>query len=188
MIYATIEALRSGLADIAQSPRDAGELKLIVRRPQTGNRQIVEEGELDPAEGLVGDNWKVRFNHRSPGQPPNPETQLNIMNSRVIALLAGDVNGWAMAGDQLFLDLDLSAENMPAGTRLSIGSAVIEVTAKPHTGCGKFAARFGKDAMDFVNSPEGRRLRLRGVNARVVRPGFIRIGDLARKTRVADET
>ena len=107
--------------------------------------------------------------------------QLNLMNARVIALLAQVRERWSLAGDQLYLDLDLSADNLPAGTRLALGSAVILVTAEPHTGCQKFAARFGRDAIQFVNSPLGRQLHLRGVNARVVQPGVIRVGDVVRK-------
>ena len=116
---------------------------------------------------------------------PHPDMQLNIMNARVIALVAGSRDRWALAGDQLYIDLDLSADNLPAGTRLSIGSAIVEVTAVPHTGCGKFAARFGVDAVKFVNSPVGRQLNLRGINAKVIQPGTIRVGDVARKVPAA---
>jgi MOSC domain-containing protein YiiM len=103
------------------------------------------------------------------------------MNARVIALIAQDEDRWPLAGDQLFVDLDLSKTNLPAGTRLALGSAVIEVTAEPHTGCRKFVDRFGLDAMQFVNSEAGRRLQLRGINAKVVQGGTIRVGDLVRK-------
>jgi MOSC domain-containing protein YiiM len=103
------------------------------------------------------------------------------MNARVIDLVAREKDRWSLAGDQLFIDLDVSAENLPPGTRLALGSAVIEVTNQPHTGCKKFAARFGLDALKFVNSPVGRQLQLRGVNARVRQAGVIRIGDLVKK-------
>jgi MOSC domain-containing protein YiiM len=107
--------------------------------------------------------------------------QINIMSARVIALVAMDRERWPLAGDQLFVDLDLSAHNLPPGTRLGIGEAVLEVTPLPHTGCAKFMARFGIDAVKFVNSPEGKELRLRGLNARVVQSGSIRAGDPVRK-------
>ena len=139
------------------------------------------EGTLNVTEGLVGDNWKTRGSKNMPDGSANPDMQVNIMNARVIALLAGDKDRWQLAGDELFIDLDLSAANLPAGTRLALGSAILEITATPHTGCNKFAARFGTDATNFVNSPLGRELHLRGVNARVLQSGTIRVGDLARK-------
>jgi MOSC domain-containing protein YiiM len=107
--------------------------------------------------------------------------QINVMNARVAALVAQDRHRWHLAGDQLYLDMDLSAENLPAGTQLAIGSAIIEVTPPPHTGCKKFVARFGLDAMKFVNSSVGRELHLRGINAKVVQGGTIRVGQVARK-------
>ena len=132
-------------------------------------------------EGLVGDSWIKRSSNRTADGTPHPDMQLNIMNSRVIALVAQARERWHLAGDQLFMDLDLSLENLPAGTRLALASAVIEVTPEPHTGCQKFVSRFGTDAMKFVNSPLGRQLNLRGINARVVAPGIIRVRDVAKK-------
>ena len=107
--------------------------------------------------------------------------QLNIMNARVISLIAGKQQHWPLAGDQLFVDLDLSLMNLPAWTRLAIGSAIVQVTDQPHTGCAKFTSRFGVDAMNFVNSPIGRELCLRGINARVIQTGTVRVGDRIRK-------
>jgi len=176
-----MEELEAGLDAIRRSPRDKGVLELIVRRPRIDEREVMEAGELHLSEGLVGDSWRERRSSRTPDGSPHPEMQLNIMNSRVIALVAQDKARWPLAGDQLFIDLDLSAENLPAGTRLSIGSTVIEVTALPHNGCQKFVARFGLDAMKFVNSPLGKQLHLRGINAKVVRPGLIRTGDVVKK-------
>ena len=124
----------------------------------------------------------MRGSSRTDDGSSHPDMQLNIMNARVVALVAQDKSRWPLAGDQLFIDLDLSDANLPPGTRLAIGSAVIEITAQPHTGCGKFVERFGLDAMEFVNSPVGKELHLRGVNAKVVRPGVIRVGDVATKT------
>ena len=180
--HLTTAQLEAGLDEIVQSPKDAGELQLIVRRPRVGQREVLEEGQLDTVEGLVGDTWRFRGSSRMPDKTsPHPDMQINVMNARAIALIAQDSKRWALAGDQLFVDLDLSQENLPPGTRLAIGSAIIEVTAQPHTGCGKFVERFGLDAMKFVNSPRGRQLSLRGINARVVQAGAVRRGDIARK-------
>ncbi|HZI20150.1 MAG TPA: MOSC domain-containing protein [Pyrinomonadaceae bacterium] len=176
-----MEELEAGLDNVRRSPKDAGRLELIVRRPCVDEREALTEGELHPSEGLIGDGWKDRGSSRTSDGSAHPEMQLNIMNARVIALVARGKERWPLAGDQLYLDLDLSGENLPAGTRLALGEAVIEVTAQPHTGCKKFVSRFGLEAMKFVNSQVGRELNLRGVNARVVRPGIIRVGDVARK-------
>ena len=173
--------LEAGLEEIRRAPKDKGVLELIVRRPAVNDREILSEAELRLDEGLVGDSWKRRRSTSMPDGSPNPDMQINIMGARVIALVAPDKNRWPLAGDQLFLDLDLSAENLPAGTRLSLGSAVLEVTPPPHLGCRKFVARFGLEAMQFVNSPLGKELHLRGINAKVVQAGMIRVGDLARK-------
>ena len=182
---ATTAEIEAGLEDIARSPKVEGVLELIVRRPRVGEREVVEEGALDTVAGLVGDSWKDRGSRRTPDGTPHSDMQLNVMNARVIALLAGPKTRWPLAGDQLFIDLDLSAYNLPPGTRLALGSAIIEVTPQPHTGCGKFVERFGLDAMTFVNSPRGKQLRLRGLNARVVQSGQIHRGDIVR--RVAGE-
>ena len=179
--HLTMEELEAGLDDIRRSPQDRGVLQMIVRRPQTDVRQVVEEGQLDLQEGLVGDSWITRGSSRTSDGSSHPDMQLTLMNSRVIALLAQDKGRWQLAGDQLFVDLDLSVENLPPGTRLAVGSAVMQVTDQPHTGCQKFAARFGQDAVKFVNSPMGKQLHLRGINARVVQPGVIRVGDVVSK-------
>ncbi|HZV36794.1 MAG TPA: MOSC domain-containing protein, partial [Verrucomicrobiae bacterium] len=134
--------------------------------------------ELNPNDGLAGDNWKLRG---SSEKAPNPAMQITVMNSRAIALVAGDKSNWPLAGDQLYVDLDLSIDNLPPGAQLAIGAAIIEISPHPHTGCKKFLARFGEDAVQFVNSPQGKQLWLRGLNARIVQPGTIRIGDKVRK-------
>jgi hypothetical protein len=173
--------LEAGLENVRRSPRDEGVLELIVRRPRGGERELLPEGELDLVAGLVGDNWKTRGSPRTADGLAHPDMQLTVINCRAIALVAPERGHWPLAGDQLFLDLDLSGDNLPPGTRLALGTAVIEVTAQPHTGCKKFVARFGLDAMKFVNSPVGRQLNLRGINTKVVRPGVVRVGDVARK-------
>lgn len=171
--HRTTAELEAGLEEIRGAPRDRGSLELIARRPRSGERELLEEGELNLAEGLVGDRWSIR----NDGRAPNPATQLTLMSARAAALIAGTRDRWPLAGDQLYVELDVSEESLPAGTRLTIGSAVIEISPVPHTGCKKFVQRFGVDAMLFVNSPVGRSLRLRGVNTRVVEPGTIRVGD-----------
>lgn len=181
-VHPTRETLEQGLDTLRESPKDDGRLEMIVRRPVVGEREVLDEGELDLSEGLVGDSWSRRGSNKSADKTqPHPEMQLNVMNTRVLALVAGDRSRWPLAGDQLLVDLDLSGENLPAGTRLAIGEAIIEVTSVPHTGCGKFVQRFGVDAMKFVNGTVGRQLNLRGINARVVQPGRIRPGDSVRK-------
>jgi MOSC domain-containing protein YiiM len=181
--HLTMEELEEGLEEIARAPKDEGVLQLIVRRPTVNAREVLAVGELDVETGLVGDTWHKRSSARTPDGSPHPDMQLNIMNARTIALIATLKERWPLAGDQLFIDLDLTPENLPPHTRLAIGTAVIEVTPEPHLGCGKFVERFGVDAMKFVNSPTGRRYNLRGINARVVQSGTIRVGDIARKQR-----
>ncbi|MCH7506190.1 MAG: MOSC domain-containing protein [Proteobacteria bacterium] len=178
MPHATMEKLDAGLDEVRRSPKDDGVLKMIVRRPGVDKREVLEEAELSQKVGLVGDSWSSRATRH---WTPHPDTQLTLMNSRAATLVAQDRDRWPLAGDQLYIDLDLSVENLPPGTRLSLGTAIIEVTDQAHTGCSKFAARFGKDAMEFVNSPVGRELNLRGINARVTQPGRIRVGDIANR-------
>src|ERR1700730_11330724 len=182
MKHLTMAELEAGLDESRKSPRDAGLLELIVRRPRIEEREVLKEGELDLTVGLVGDCWSTIGSSRTADGWANPEMQINIMNSRVIALVAQSRDRWQLAGDQLYIDLDLSAENLPAGKHLALRSALLEVTAPPHTGCKKFVSRFGLDAMKFVNSPVGQQLHLRGINAKVVRPGVVRVGDMATKT------
>lgn len=181
MIQLTTSELEAGLAEITRSPADEGVLQLIVRRPAVDLREVVEAGELDLEKGLVGDSWIHRASRSTPDGSPHPLMQLNVMNARAISLIAGEPQRWPLAGDQLYLDLDLSLENLPAGSWLAIGDAVIEVTEPPHRGCQKFSNRFGVDALRFVNSEEGRARRLRGLNARVVVAGTVRRGDVVTK-------
>jgi MOSC domain-containing protein YiiM len=174
----TTTSLEGSLETLRRSPSDIGLVELIVRRPSEGDREVLDVAELDLEKGLVGDRWWA-------SAPTHTSTQLTLMNSRVIALIEPDRERWPLAGDQLYVDLDLSSENLRAGTRLEVGSAVIEVSDVPHTGCAKFTARFGSDATRLVNSREGRGLRLRGMNARVIEPGLVRLGDTIRKQSAA---
>lgn len=179
--HLTAEELAAGLNHIRQSPPDAGVLELIVRRPAVDEREVLTEAALDLRVGLVGDTWEARASSRTPDGSPHHEMQLTLMNARVVALLAQTRERWPLAGDQLYVDLDLSLANLPPGTRLRIGTAIVEVTAQPHTGCAKFAARFGHDALVFVNAPPRKDLRLRGLNAKIVQPGAIQVGDRVTK-------
>ena len=164
--------LTAGLPEIERAPRERGVLELIVRRPVRGEREVLTVAELSVDEGLVGDRWGQGKRHR--------ENQITVMSSRVVALLAQDRERWSLAGDQLYIDLDLSAEHLPAGTRVAIGVAEIEVSPEPHMGCRLFRERYGTDAERFVNSTVGRALQLRGINAWVVKGGEIRVGDAVR--------
>jgi GNAT superfamily N-acetyltransferase len=178
--HRTADELAAFLPALDASPRDVGTLRAVVRRPAPGQRQVLEVGHLDVADGLVGDTWKERGSRRTPDGSAHPDMQLNLMNHRLIEFLARDPGREALAGDQMFVDLDLSHDNLPAWSELHIGGpggAVIVVTDQPHNGCGKFIARFGKDAMTFINAPEGKPRRLRGLCAKVVRPGPVRPGD-----------
>jgi hypothetical protein len=179
--HRTTAELTAALDDLRGAPADRGRVELVVRRPAHGERELLDEGTLDLAEGLVGDNWSTRGSRLTPDGAAHPGMQLNVINVRLSTFVAVDPERRVLAGDQLHVDLDLSEANLPAGTRLALGSAVIEVTPEPHRGCAKFVERFGRDAMRFVNSPIGRELRLRGLNARVVQPGTVRAGDEIRK-------
>jgi hypothetical protein len=179
--HLTMAELEAGLGHIRAAPRDDGAVELIVRRPSVGARELLDVGELDARDGLKGDTWIMRASSRTPDRRRHPDMQLNVMSARAVALVAQVRERWALAGDQLYVDMDLSEANLPPWTKIALGTAVIEVTDQPHTGCAKFLERFGADAMRFVNSPVGRSLRLRGLNARVVQPGTVRVGDIARK-------
>ncbi|MGH9025126.1 MAG: MOSC domain-containing protein [Acidimicrobiia bacterium] len=181
MEHKPLETLMAGVGEIRRSPVERGRVELIVRRPAVDEREVLEEATLDRAEGLVGDTWKQRGSSRTEDGSSHPGMQLTLMNSRAATLIAGDPERWKLAGDQVYVDLDLSAANLPPGTQLGLGSAVLEVSDQPHRGCAKFAARFGRAALKFVNSDVGVKLNLRGVNARVIEPGTARPGDEIRK-------
>ncbi len=174
MSHRTTAELEAGLAAILDAPRDAGSLAMIVRRPTERAREILEVAALDREVGLLGDRWSIA----TPEKTPHPDKQITLMSARVIALIGGD--DWAPAGDQLFVDLDLSETNLPVGARLAIGDAVLEVTPYPHTGCKKFADRYGVDAVAWTKEPANAHLRLRGLYARVVAPGIVRRSEVVR--------
>ena len=181
MKHLTMEELEAALDHLREAPKDEGVLQLIVCRPDVEQRRVLDEAELDPSKGLIGDNWIVRGSSKTPDGSAHPEMQINIMNSRVTALVAQDKDRWQLAGDQLYIDMDLSKQNLPAGARIQVGSAVLEVSPLPHTGCHKFVSRFGVEAMKFVNSTVGKELCLRGINAKVVQGGVVKVGQVAKK-------
>ncbi|MDQ1714533.1 MAG: hypothetical protein QOC60_478 [Frankiaceae bacterium] len=184
MAHLTAEQLEAGLDHIRAAPREAGLLASIVRRPEVGERETVATARLDEAVGLVGDNWLSRGSRGTPDGSAATGMQVTVMNVRVAQLVAAGTERMALAGDQLYVDLDISVDNLPTGSRLRVGEAVLEVSEIPHLGCAKFVERFGEEAMRFVNSRLGRQLRLRGVNTFVVGPGEIRVGDEVTPVRV----
>ena len=181
MTHRTFEELEAGLTQIRDAPSEQGTLRLIVARTEVDERQIVEQGELTMAGGLEGDNWVARGDRHTEDGSADPLRQITIMNSRVLELIAGATEQWPAAGDQLYADFDISEANAPSGTHLKIGNATLEVTEAPHLGCHKFRARYGRDALHWVNSEGGMALKLRGINTRVIQPGTIQTGDQIKK-------
>ena len=169
------------LASVVDSPKDLGRVEAIVLRPTRETRVIVEEAELDLELGVVGDNWLERGSSSSPDGKARLDSQVTLINTRLLAAIEPDASRWPLAGDQLYVDFDLSIEQLPIGARFQVGEAILEVSPAPHTGCAKFSARFGSDALKWTNTPEGRALRMRGMNAMVVQPGTVRVGDAVRK-------
>lgn len=176
-LHLSVDEIEGKIGDVLESPKDNGTVEMIVRRPAENKREVVESGFLSVENGLVGDNWLTRGSSRTDNGLGHPEMQLNLMNWRFVNLIAGSRERVQLAGDQLFVDLDLGPDNLPPGTQLSIGEAVIEITAVPHLGCKKFVERFGMDAMKYANSDFGRSHNLRGVNAKVVRSGDVTVSD-----------
>jgi hypothetical protein len=183
--HRSADYLEAGIATLRQSPADEGRLDLIVVRPSPGERLVLEQATVDPQAGIQGDSWTERGSRRTPDGGPDPDAKVTVMNSRAAELVAGSRERWPLAGDQLYADLDVSISNLPTGTRLVIGDAVLEVSAAPHTGCAQFQDRFGLDALRLTATPHGRELRLRGINTRVVSGGEIRPGDTVRVERPA---
>lgn len=179
--HLTMQELEAALDHLRQAPKDEGVVQLIVCRPAVDQREVLAEAELDVEKGLIGDDWLVRGSKKTADGSAHPEMQINIMNARVTALVAQDKDRWPLAGDQLYIDMDLSKENLPAGSHIEVGTTVLEVSPLPHLGCAKFVSRFGMEAMQFVNSPTGKELCLRGINAKIIRGGTIKVGQRARK-------
>ncbi len=178
-MFATTDQLDTHLDRIVEAPCDVGTVELIVARPAKGERLVLESAELRPGVGLVGDNYLERGSSKPGGGPADPLGELNVMSVRALEAVAGvDRERWSLAGDQLIVDFDLAEASCPAGTRLAVGAAIIEVTTKPHNGCAKFADRYGIDAARWINSRKD--LRLRGVCAVVIESGTVTTGDTIR--------
>ncbi|MDE2818806.1 MAG: MOSC domain-containing protein [Chloroflexota bacterium] len=173
----SFETLNEAWDQLEKSPGDGGRVEMIARRPEAEQREEVQSARFTAARGLEGDDWLSRAKRKAPDSEPIPETQVTLMNSRVIQLLTDEKSRWAESGDQLFVDLDISMDNLPAGTQLQIGEVILEIGVTPHTGCGKFARRFGAPARKWVMSDAGKHQRLRGVYARVIQDGLITVGD-----------
>jgi hypothetical protein len=177
MTHKTATELETGMASVMDAPANEGQVRLVVRRPGKGEREILSEGEFDLERGLVGDDWINRPGLKS--DVPSPFAQVTVMNARYAELIAGDSPGqWALAGDQLYVDFDISKTNLPPGAQLRVGEIVLEIQPEPHTGCVQFSGRFGSDALRATNDERGRQLRLRGVNATIIEPGLVRPGDI----------
>jgi len=185
MQHLSHQQLEASLSHVRDSPSDRGLLVLVVRRPATGARELPAEAMLDTAAGLVGDNWLVRGSSGTPDGSADPQRQVTVMNARLAELVAGGTDRMPLAGDQLYVDFDISVDNLPPGTLLAVGEALLEVSDVPHLGCAKFVERFGGDAMRFVNSRVGRQLRLRGMNARVLQRGIVRPHDAVGSSSLA---
>ncbi|MDH3189034.1 MAG: MOSC domain-containing protein [Acidimicrobiia bacterium] len=173
-MHRSTEELQGFLDNILAAPTEQGRIEMIVRRPESDQREVVDSARLDTEQGLIGDNWRQRVDDRG---NPYLHAQLTLMNSRVADAVAVERERWALAGDQIYVDMNLSIENLPPGSKIRVGEAVVEISETPHTGCPKFAARFGKDALRFANVGVGRENRFRGVNAFIVESGEVRVGD-----------
>lgn len=178
--HLNIEQIELGISDVLASPQDHGRLEAIVIRPGHNQREYREAGYLSPTGGLEGDRWAT--SNGEDGKP-NPDAQISLMNSRLLKMIAGEEERMALAGDNLIVDLDLSETNLPAGQRITVGEVLLEVTDLPHTGCGKFAERFGPDALRYINAAKRRPLHLRGIYARVLEAGTVRVGDVVKKVK-----
>ncbi|MDA1190559.1 MAG: MOSC domain-containing protein [Candidatus Poribacteria bacterium] len=179
--HLTTEQIEAKLDWIQSAPTDNGTLEGICIRPASNERVELERCRLSPKLGVEGDSWARKCWKTLADGSPDPDVQVTIMNARAIEVMAGSRDRWKWAGDQLFADFNVGVDNLQPGDRVRIGDALLEITAEPHNGCDKFKDRFGLDALKYVNSPDGKSLRLRGIYARIVEEGVINVGDTIRK-------
>lgn len=175
--------LETILEDVRNSPTEVGKILLIAVRPANGERLVVDQARMSTETGLEGDNWLDRSADKDNVSRHN---QLTLMNSRFADAITPDGKGWELAGDQLYVDFDISLENAPAGTLLQVGGATIRISEEPHTGCAKFVRRFGREMLKMTQTDVGKDLRLRGVNASVIESGTVCTGDSIRRVGFDD--
>lgn len=185
MEYVTLSEIEQRLEWVLAAPAERGRVEALVVRPAVDQRESLERVMFSPQQGVVGDNWLTSCWKKLPNGESDPDVQVAIMNARMIEVLTNDKSRWPLAGDQLFVDFDLSVNNLAVGDRLQVGAAVLEITAEPHRGCSKFKKRFGPDALAFVNSKQGDAHRLRGVYARIVSACEVGVGDAISKVSSA---
>ena len=179
--HPSLDILEAGLEHIRNSPTDNGLLHMIVVRPEKKQRSTPEHCLLSSKGGAEGDHWAKGCWKSLPDGSPDPDVQITIMNSRCLELISSSPSQWPLAGDNLIADLDLGVHNLKPGQKLSVGTTILEITAVPHTGCDNFKVRFGLDSLKFVSTKAGKELRLRGIYARIIQDGEIRIGDRLKK-------
>lgn len=180
-LHRTREELASALPYVAASPKDGGSVALIVVRPDHGRRETPDRVRISAQDGVEGDHWSKGCWLETDDGAPHPDVQINLMCTRAAEVIAGDPALWPAAGNNFFVDIDLSPDNLPAGTRLALGTAEIEITDQPNKGCQVFIDHYGRDACIFVNTGPGWSLRMRGLYARVVQNGDVRLDDRIRK-------
>lgn len=181
MKFVTQPEIDQRLSSVLDSPKDQGTVEMIVVRPFKNQRKTLIHVLFSPEAGVTGDNWKTQCWKKLNDGQSDPDVQVAIMNARMIDMLTDDKAHWPLAGDQLFVDFDLSVTNLSPGDQLQIGDAVLQITAEPHRGCSKFKQRFGELAMHCVNSAQGDAHRLRGIYAKIISAGNVSVGDVIHK-------
>jgi hypothetical protein len=179
--HRTRAEIEAGIGPVLQSPAEGAAVEALFSRPAPGKRLDLPALEVSVSGGIAGDHWSLGCWKTLPDGSPDPDVQVSLMNRRMLHLIAGARDNWARAGNNIIVDMDLSIDNLPIGQRLRVGTAELEIGPVANTGCDFFIERYGRDACVFVNTGIAKQKRLRGVYARVVKDGQIRIGDIIRK-------